>query len=299
MWSRSLNEEFGFLTTYGGRLTTPALFEDLVIASGVIIGWGDSARPTHRLLAFNKNIGELVWIHGTHPLPEDTTYSSPVSTVLDGQAALIFGSGDGAVHALQPRTGNEIWQFALSPRGLNVSPSIDGDRVYTAQGEENLGSTTMGCIVAIDGARKGDITKSGELWRNEGTIGKSAPVFIDGRLYAFEDSAKLLIIDTATGELIGRPVRLIGTILRQPAVCRRKDLHRQHQRLARHRADKDWRPGDTKDAIVAGGRSLRIDDRFARQDLSADRFGDLLLGPTRREAVGHAAPRAAARSARR
>ncbi len=215
LWDCSLNEEYGFLTTYGGRLTTPVIFENLVIASGVIIGWGDSARPTHRLLAFDKNSGELVWIHGTKPLPEDTTYSSPVSAVLGGQAALVFGSGDGAVHAVQPRTGNEIWQFAISPRGLNTSPVVDGDRVYMVQGEENIGTTKMGAIVGIDGSKTGDITKAGEVWRNDGTmIGKSSPLLVDGRLYAFEDSAKLHVIDVATGEPVGRPLRLIGTMQR-------------------------------------------------------------------------------------
>jgi outer membrane protein assembly factor BamB len=218
LWSHSLNEEYGFLTTYGGRLTTPVLFENLVIASGVIIGWGDRARPTHTLLAFDKNNGQLIWLRGTKPLPEDTTYSSPVSAVINGQAALLFGSGDGAVHALQPRTGKPIWQFVMSPRGLNVSPIVDGDRVYMGQAEENAGTTSMGAIVGIDGAKLGDITTTGQLWRNPGMVGKSSPVLVDGRLYAFDDSAKLYVIDAATGEMIGKPVRLIGTILRASPV---------------------------------------------------------------------------------
>jgi outer membrane protein assembly factor BamB len=214
LWQHSLNEEYGFLTTYGGRLTTPVLFEDLVIASGVIIGWGDTARPTNRLLAFEKNTGVLVWINGTRPLPEDTTYSSPVTTVIGGQAALVFGSGDGAVHAWQSRTGKPIWSFMLSPRGLNISPVVDGSRVYMAQAEENVGQKTMGTIVGIDASGTGDITKSGELWRVPGMVGKSSPVLVDGRLYAFDDGAKLYVIDAATGKLIGKPTKLIGTILR-------------------------------------------------------------------------------------
>jgi outer membrane protein assembly factor BamB len=214
LWRHSLNEEYGFLTTYGGRLTTPALFEDLIIASGVIIGWGDTARPTHRLLAFDKNTGDLVWIRGSRPLPEDTTYSAPVSTVLGGQAALVFGSGDGAVYAWQPRTGQEIWRFIMSPRGLNVSPVVDNNRVFMAQAEENVGTTSMGTIVGIDGSKSGDITKTAELWRQDGMVGKSSPVLVDGRLYAFDDGAKLYIIDVATGKLVGRPIKLVGTILR-------------------------------------------------------------------------------------
>ena len=253
LWSCSLNEEYGFLTTYGGRLTTPVLFENLVIASGVIIGWGDRARPTHTLLAFDKNNGQLIWLRGTKPLPEDTTYSSPVSAVINGQAALLFGSGDGAVHALQPRTGKPIWQFVMSPRGLNVSPIVDGDRVYMGQAEENAGTTSMGAIVGIDGAKLGDITTTGQLWRNPGMVGKSSPVLVDGRLYAFDDSAKLYVIDAATGEMIGKPVRLIGTILRQPRLRRRQDLHRQHQRLARDRTHQERRKAGATIASDAGG----------------------------------------------
>ena len=37
-WQRSLHEEFGFLSTYGGRTNVPLVFEDLVIASAVVTG---------------------------------------------------------------------------------------------------------------------------------------------------------------------------------------------------------------------------------------------------------------------
>ena len=219
IWSHSLNEEFGLLSTYGGRTNVPVLFEDLVIISGVIIGWGDMAKPAHRFLAFDKNTGETVWFNGTRPLPEDTTYSTPVVSVLNGQAAMVFGSGDGGVYAWQPRTGKPIWNFQLSRRGLNVSPVVDGDKVYIGHAEENLGNSTMGGIVAIDGSKTGDITKSGEMWRNPGMVGKSSPVLLDGRLYAFDDGPpKLYVIDAATGKLVGKPERLIGTIMRSSPV---------------------------------------------------------------------------------
>jgi outer membrane protein assembly factor BamB len=93
LWDRSLNEEFGLLTTYGGRLTTPVVFENLVIATGVVIGWGEEARPTHRMLAFDKQTGALVWENGTRPLPDDTTYSTPTLAVLAGHLAPASRSG--------------------------------------------------------------------------------------------------------------------------------------------------------------------------------------------------------------
>jgi len=91
-WQRSLHEEFGFLSTYGGRTNIPVVFEDLVIASAVVTGWGDTARPAHRFLGLDKATGEVRWMNGTKELPEDTTYSTPSLAALGGQAALVFGS---------------------------------------------------------------------------------------------------------------------------------------------------------------------------------------------------------------
>jgi outer membrane protein assembly factor BamB len=221
LWQHSLNEEYGLLTTYGGRLTTPVVFDDLVIVTGVIIGWGDQARPTQRMIAFDKNSGLCVWQNGTRPLPDDTTYSTPTMTVLDGQAAMVFGSGDGGVHAWQPRTGKPIWNFQFSLRGLNVSPLVDGNHVYMAQAEENAENTTsMGAIVGIDGSKRGDISETGQLWQLPGMVGKASPLLIDGRLYAFDDGAKLYVIDAASGKLIGRKsgVKLLGTRLRSSPI---------------------------------------------------------------------------------
>ena len=91
-WQRSLHEEFGFLSTYGGRTNIPVVFEDLVIASAVVTGWGDTARPAHRFLGLDKATGTVRWMNGTKELPEDTTYSTPSLANLGGQAALVFGS---------------------------------------------------------------------------------------------------------------------------------------------------------------------------------------------------------------
>jgi outer membrane protein assembly factor BamB len=214
IWSRSLNEQFGLLSTYGGRTNVPVLAEDKLIISSVIIGWGDMARPAHRFMAFDKNTGEMIWFNGTRPLPEDTTYSTPLVSVLKGKKELVFGSGDGGVYGFQPRTGKQIWSFQLSRRGINVSPIVNDYFVYIAHAEENLDNQTMGGIVRIDGSGSGDVTKSNEMWRYPGMVGKSSPLLIDGRLYAFDDGAKMYVVDAATGQEICKPIKLIGTIMR-------------------------------------------------------------------------------------
>ena len=218
IWSRSLNEEFGLLTTYGGRTNVPILHEDLLIISGVIIGWGEMAKPTHRFLAFNKATGEMVWFSGTRPLPDDTTYSTPVLGVLGGQKAMVFGSGDGSMWAFQPRTGVPIWQYKLSTRGLNVTPLIDGDKVYMGQSEENREGDSMGAVVAVNGTagkNNADITATGELWRDkEVMVGRSGMILLDGRLYSVDDSGNVYIHEAATGKQVGKRIKLLGTIMR-------------------------------------------------------------------------------------
>ncbi|MDX1961819.1 MAG: PQQ-binding-like beta-propeller repeat protein [Pirellulales bacterium] len=219
VWDRSLHEEFGALSTYGGRTNVPVVFDDMVIASAVVIGWGEMARPAHRFLGMDKHTGEVRWFNGTKELPEDTTYSTPVIKVIDGQAQMIFGSSDGSVWSFQPRTGVPLWNYKLSRRGISVSPLVVGDTVYIAQGEENMDNTTIGCVAAINAkGAKGDITDKKEhlLWMQKSVMcGKSSPVIHNDRLYCVDDSSNLFILDAKTGQTITkRPIKLVGALTR-------------------------------------------------------------------------------------
>lgn len=211
LWSHSLSEEYGMLNTYGGRTNFPIIHGNLVIVSGVIIGWGETAKPTHRFIAFDKRNGVPVWFEGTRTFPYDTTYSAPVLAVLDGTPAIVFGSGDGGFHALQPQTGKSLWTYNVSRRGVNTTPLVVGDKVYAGHSEENLDSTAMGALFALDGTSRGEIKKP--LWsRQEWFVGKSSPLYVDGRIYAFEDTGTMLIVNAEDGKLIaeeklGGPMR--------------------------------------------------------------------------------------------
>ncbi|MCC9606646.1 PQQ-like beta-propeller repeat protein [Blastopirellula sp. JC732] len=215
-WVHKLHEEFGFLSTYGGRTNFPIVFEDLVIVSAVVIGWGDMAKPAHRFLAFDKNTGEMVWFNGTRLLPDDTTYSAPVIATLNGQKAMVFGSGDGSFWSLQPRTGKPIWNYAMSMRGINTSPTVDGDTIYVGHSEENIGdiSSVMGNVAAINGALSGDITGKGLIWQQpEVMMGKSSLLKVGDYVYAFNDAGKVVGFDAKTGEPVGKRIA-IGRAMR-------------------------------------------------------------------------------------
>lgn len=211
IWSRALSEEFGMLSTYGGRTNFPVVYDNVVIIGGVIIGWGDMAKPAHRILAFDKRNGEAIWFQSTTLFPEDTTYSAPVLAVIDGQAQVILGAGDGGVWGFQPRTGKLLWKYKVSPRGINTTPVVAGNSIFCGHSEENIGDTRMGALFAIDGAKSGDLTKSGERWRMlEQSVGKAAPLVVEDRVYSIDDAGAFYVNDVQSGQLVGKAK--IGTM---------------------------------------------------------------------------------------
>lgn len=220
VWSLPLHERFGLLSTYGGRTNFPIVVDDLVILGSVVIGWGDMAVPAHRFIAFDKNTGEVVWFISTRLRPEDTIYSAPVVAMIGGQKLLLAGSGDGWVYAFQPRTGKQVWEYHLSRRGLNLSPLVDGDKVYMGHSEENPANgdnaggikTKVGAVVCLKGDQKGNITQTGEVWKQiEIAVGKASLLKVEDRLYCFDDAGKLFVLNAETGEQIGKKIGL-GTM---------------------------------------------------------------------------------------
>lgn len=218
LWSHSLAEEYGILSTYGGRTNFPTVFEDLVIASGVMTGYGEQAVPAHRFIAFDKRNGQAVWVQTTRLRPEDTTYSTPVLGNFNGQAAMVFGAGDGSIYAVQPRTGKVIWKYDASIRGINQTPLISGNTVFCSHSEETFTeNSVVGAFFALDGTSSGEIAPGKEIWNVKGlAVGRSAPLLWNGRIYTINDAAGMVVIDAKNGEEIGK--QKLGTIMFGSAV---------------------------------------------------------------------------------
>ncbi len=201
LWRRSMIEEFSVRTGYGGRTTNPVIDEDRVIIGFVSAGWGDQKPMKGRHFAFNKHNGEVVWMAtpgGIFKIPN--LYSNPVISVIEGQRLFIAGTADGKVYALKSRTGEKVWEFHLSQRGLNSSVVVDGYKVYAAHGEENIDEPKMGRIVCIDGRGTGGITKTHEMWRFDAEIGYTSPLFHDGKVYYIDNAANMFCLDANTGK---------------------------------------------------------------------------------------------------
>jgi outer membrane protein assembly factor BamB len=211
LWSRSMTEEFGRISGYGGRIASPIVDGDLVIVGIVNSGYGDQSRGSNRFVAFDKRTGQIVWWSDTVNQIRATYYSSPVVAVIGGQRLLISGGGDGAVHAFKVRTGEKVWSYIFSNKNINSSPVVDGDLVYIAHGEESPDTNIQGRIICVNGAK---VTQSQPelVWKVDGLlVTYSSPVIHDGRLYVIEESGTMHCLDGKTGQkLWGRRGYRIG-----------------------------------------------------------------------------------------
>ena len=203
LWEHSLFEDFGKISGYGGRTQTPIIDEDRIIVSFLVRSWGEfkGPPPVHAYFAFDKNNGKLLWVSAPGGRPHDTNYSAPVVTVINGIRMLIGGNADGGVYAMQARTGEPIWGFRMSRRGLNATPVVDGKFVYISHGEDNIDNTSFGRIQCIDASGSGDVTESHGVWRvDDIKAGYTALVVKDGILYVVADTGTLYAFDSKSGD---------------------------------------------------------------------------------------------------
>jgi outer membrane protein assembly factor BamB len=211
VWERSLTEEFGLVTTHGGRTSSPVIEDHLVIVSGVSTGWGEHARPAHRFMAFDKRTGATVYLSAPGGRPFDTTYSPVVVVTINGVRMLIAGGGDGTVHAVQVATGVSVWKYVISKRGVNTGVVVHDNIAFVSHSEENLDTSEMGLLAAVDASARGDITPSQVKWKLPGFQGGfSTPVTDGQRLYQIDNSSNIFAFDMTTGKQLWK--QNLGTI---------------------------------------------------------------------------------------
>ncbi len=199
VWKKSMTEEFGRVSGYGGRVTSPIVDGNLVILGMLNASWGEQTIGGNRFVAMNKKDGTIVWWGSTGFQAKDTYYSTPVVANIGGQRLLITGGGDGGVHAFKVATGERVWSYLFGPGSINCAPVVSGNLVYIGQGEENDGASTQGTVLCLDASQ---VVKEQPkvVWQKDGIKAKFAsPIIADDRLYICGDVGTLHCLDAKTG----------------------------------------------------------------------------------------------------
>jgi outer membrane protein assembly factor BamB len=210
-WQRSLSEEYGLVSTHGGRTVSPLVEGDLVIVNALCVGWGELGRGGNRWFAFDRTTGETVWVSSPQKKHYDTNMSPGIVTTVDGMKLLVVGGTDGTFHALKVNTGEQVWEFEVSKRAILTGAVMNGTTAYISHSEENLATNEMGMVAAIDVNATGAITVKESKWHSYGSQGGFASPVTDGeRLYIVDNGAILKAFDLKDGRQLWE--KTLGTI---------------------------------------------------------------------------------------
>ena len=161
------------------------------------------------------------------------------------------GGSDGAMHALKIATGEPVWNWKVSKRGLNTAALVVGPDVIVTHSEENIGTSEMGMLAAVPANSKGTLTDKDARWLIRGVqAGYASPVTDGERIYIVDNGGVLFAFDAKTGKQLwsknlgtiqkSSPVLAdgklyVGTengeVLHHPAACRRRGDPRSGQWL--------------------------------------------------------------------
>ena len=163
------------------------------------------------IIAVNKKTGKVVWeqnnvgnriLHGQ--------WSSPAVGKIDDVVQAVMGEGDGWVRGYDAEKGTKLWEFDMNPKEsvwpktrneVISTPVIYNNVVYIANGQDPEHGEGVGHLYAIDATKRGDITKSGQLWHYDKIRRSiSTGAIHEGILYYADFSGFLHAIDIKTGQ---------------------------------------------------------------------------------------------------
>jgi outer membrane protein assembly factor BamB len=159
------------------------------------------SKKTHKLVWEDNSVGEKI-LHGQ--------WASPTVAKIGGIVQVIHPQGDGWVRSYDAETGKKLWEFDTNPkdsvwpktRNETIStPVVLGDVIYMANGQDPEHGEGVGHLYAIDGTKRGDITKSGQLWHYDKirrTVSTGA--VYNGLVFYADFSGFLHCLDAKTGK---------------------------------------------------------------------------------------------------
>ena len=183
------NISLGYAPEHGNG-SSPILVDDKVIFNA-----DGSSEPF--VAALNKNTGEVVWKFARNvSVNQKFSFSTPLVITVNDKKQII-SPGSGAVSALDPKDGHEIWRvrygggYSVVPR-----PVYGQGLVFIATGFNRAD------ILAIRPDGQGDVTESHIAWRTTRGAPLTPSLLVHGEeLYAIADNGVASCFDAKTGKV--------------------------------------------------------------------------------------------------
>jgi outer membrane protein assembly factor BamB len=215
LWQFDMMEEVG---SYPHNLSnsSPVSFGNLIFVS-TSNGQDEShvnipSPKAPSIIALDKVTGELAWednsvgkniLHGQ--------WSTPAVGKIGGIDQVVSAQGDGWVRGYEVTSGKKLWEFDTNPKDsvwpktrneVIGTPVIWEDKVYIANGQDPEHGEGVGHMYAIDGTKRGDITKTGLVWQYDKIRRSiSTAAIYNGLVFIPDFSGFLHCLDAKTGQV--------------------------------------------------------------------------------------------------
>jgi outer membrane protein assembly factor BamB len=183
------NTELSYSPVHGNG-GSPIIVDDLLIFS-----CDGQAKPF--IAALDKRTGKLAWkVQRETAASKKFSFNTPTLIEVDGQKQIIT-CGSGAVSALEPKTGKELWRVRYGEGySLIPKPVFGHGLLFIATGYDRPN------VLAIRLGGKGDVTDTHIAW----TLTKGAPhtpslLLVGEELYMVSDAGIATCVDARTGQV--------------------------------------------------------------------------------------------------
>ena len=184
-----------------------------ILAGDQLIFNADGAEAAY-VVALDKASGEIRWKRKRGlDAPQSFSFSTPLLITVNGQAQII-SPGSGAVFAVEPKDGREIWRVRYG-RGYSVVPRpVHGlGLLFVTTGFDRAD------LLAIRPDGRGDVTETHVAWRTTKGAPLTSSVLLFGEdVYAVNDAGVASCWDARTSELYWQE-RLEGNYSASPIVA--------------------------------------------------------------------------------
>ena len=235
IWRFDMRKELGIFPHNIASSSVLIVGDTLYVNTSNGVDWSHKNIPSPiapSMVALDKKTGKLIGEEdtgmGTRLLHGN--WSSPSYGKIKGKGMVFFGGGDGYCYGFEPEAKTnaegfdqlmELWRFdgnpphyrsvdgvpirytkRSGPSEIIATPVFYDNKVYSIIGQDPEHGPGAGALSCINPSLKGDISKTGLIWRYEG-IGRSISTVAihNDLLFAADLNGKIYCLDAQNGKL--------------------------------------------------------------------------------------------------